>query len=103
MIVSLLPGPGPGCVVADFLKASLEVLRHRGPAGGGMDPARRAFPDGSSRKWRVAGHSPRAALQRPWPTPTQTFGPAPSVGQRARPDEAVLLMFYNCQSPRRLV
>ena len=25
LIVSLLPGPGPGCVVADFLKASLEV------------------------------------------------------------------------------
>jgi len=25
LIVSLLPGPGPGCVNADFLKASLEV------------------------------------------------------------------------------
>jgi hypothetical protein len=80
LIVSLLPGPGPGCVIADFLKASLEVQRHRGPAGGGMDPARQAFPDGGHRKWRVAGHSPGAALQRPCTTPTQVFGPARAVG-----------------------
>ena len=34
---------------------------HRGPAGGGMDPARQAFPDGSYWKWRVAGHSPKSS------------------------------------------
>jgi len=92
MIVSLRPGPGPGCAIADFLKASLEVWRHRGPAGGGMDPARQAFPDGSLQKWRVAGHRPGAALQRPWPTPTRTFGPVPAVGPKALAGRAVLLI-----------
>ena len=92
VIVSLLPGPGPGCVIADFLKASLEVQRHRGPAGGGMDPARQAFPDGHRRKWRVAGLRPGAALQGPWPTPTRTFGPVPTVGPKALAGRAVLLI-----------
>ncbi len=38
------------------------------------------------------GFGPGAALQGPWTTPTRIFGPAPTIGLKARPDEAVLLI-----------
>jgi len=82
-------------MLADFLKASLEVRSDCGPAREqGHCAASRASPDSQLRKWWAARRGGTVALsaKRPEPTPTRTFVAHQARWQSGIVGKAVLLV-----------
>ncbi len=70
----------------DLLTSSRHPLRSGETVvrpGGVWTPLARPFRTVVARSGGSLGFGPGAALQGPWPTPTQAFGPAPTVGPEA--------------------
>ena len=87
MIVSLRPGPGPGCVIADFPKASLGVRETVVRPGGRKRPLAGPF------RTVVAGSGGSLGCRDPGPLLLRCSWPALTVGLKVRwPVGAVLLV-----------